>query len=34
MESGTKAHEVVMANRKKKGLKRELPDINDFLDRL
>lgn len=31
---GTKPHEVVMATRKRKGLKEALPDLEEFFDRL
>ncbi len=34
MEKGTKAFDIVMAARKRKGLKQELPDLNDYLDKL
>lgn len=34
LEVGSKAHQVVMDIRKRKGLKVELPDINDYVDKL
>jgi len=33
-EKGSKAYEIVMAARKRKGLKQELPDLNDYFDKL
>jgi len=33
-EKGSKAYEIVMAARKRKGLKAELPDLNDYFDKL
>jgi len=34
LEKGSKAYEIVMAARKRKGLKQELPDLGDYLDKL
>jgi len=34
LEKGSKAYEIIMAARKRKGLKQELPDLNDYLDKL
>jgi elongation factor 2 len=34
LEKGSKAYDIVMAARKRKGLKQELPDLNDYLDKL
>jgi len=33
-EAGTKAHQILMLTRKRKGLKDTLPDLNDYLDKL
>jgi len=34
MEVGSKAHEIMMDTRKRKGLKDQLPQLGDFLDKL
>jgi len=34
MEVGSKAHEIMMETRKRKGLKNELPDLSNYLDKL
>jgi elongation factor 2 len=34
MEVGSKAHEIMMDTRKRKGLKIELPDLGNYLDKL
>jgi elongation factor 2 len=34
LEAGSKAHEIIMGIRKRKGLKQELPDLNDYIDKL
>jgi len=34
LDSTTKAYQIVMAARKRKGLKEELPDLNNYLDKL
>jgi len=33
-EAGTKANQILMATRKRKGLKDTLPDLADYLDKL
>jgi len=34
MEAGTKAQELVLGVRKRKGLKAGIPDLNEYLDKL
>jgi elongation factor 2 len=34
LDSSTKAYQIIMAARKRKGLKEELPDLNNYLDKL
>ena len=34
MEPGSKSNKVVMDIRKRKGMKVELPDLSDYLDKL
>jgi elongation factor 2 len=34
LDSSTKAYQIVMAARKRKGLKEALPDLNDYFDKL
>jgi len=34
METGSKAYEIMMETRKRKGLKNELPDLTNYLDKL
>jgi elongation factor 2 len=34
LEPGTKANEIVMAVRKRKGLKMEIPPLENFIDKL
>jgi elongation factor 2 len=34
MEAGSKAHEIMMETRKRKGLKVELPELSNYLDKL
>jgi elongation factor 2 len=34
LDTSTKSYQIIMAARKRKGLKEELPDLNNFLDKL